>query len=199
MNTGALAYVVIVCSRCRLARGAAETARTASCPNCGRKLQVGELRKYYRSESLDQIREAIGQLNARLKGGLDIYLEDLYASVPDTKPRTKDADGEEGGHPAHPVREEGAGRHLQGTADADEAKAREEDERIRQMGRAVPTNKLDRAIILCMMGRGPASSEELLPLLPMKCTIEQLDKRLEALRRTGLVYEPRAGKYALVD
>ena len=76
-----MAYIVIVCSRCRLARGAAETAKTASCPNCGRKLQVGELRKYFRSESLDQIREAIGQLNARLKGGLDIYLEDLYASV----------------------------------------------------------------------------------------------------------------------
>lgn len=169
-----MAYVVIVCSRCRLARGAAETAKTASCTNCGRKLFVAGLRKYYRSESLDQIREAIGQLNARLKGGLDVYLEDLYASVPD-KPLG----------PKPP-------------ADPEELKAQKDDERVRQMGRAVPTNKLDRAIILCMMGRGPATSEEVLPHLPMKCTIEQLDKRLEALRRSGLLYEPRAGKYALV-
>jgi hypothetical protein len=169
-----MAYVVIVCSRCRLARGAAETARTASCPNCGRKLQLSELRKYYRSESLDQLREAIGQLNARLKGGLDVYLEDLYASVPEKSPAPKLP------------------------ADPEELEAKKEEERIRQMGRAVPTNKLDRAIILCMMGKGPATSEELLPLLSVKCTVEQLDKRLEALRRTGLLYEPKAGKYALV-
>jgi len=169
-----MAYVVIVCSRCRLARGAAETARTASCPNCGRKLQLAELRKYYRSESLDQLREAIGQLNARLKGGLDVYLEDLYASVPEKAPAPKLP------------------------ADPEELEAKKDEERIRQMGRAVPTNKLDRAIILCMMGKGPTTPEELLPRLSMKCTIEQLDKRLEALRRTGLLYEPRAGKYALV-
>ena len=169
-----MAYVVIVCSRCRLARGAAETARTASCPNCGRKLQLSELRKYYRSESLDQLREAIGQLNARLKGGLDVYLEDLYASMPERVPAAK----------PH--------------ADPKEHQAQKEDERIRQMGRAVPTNKLDRAIIRCLIGRAHATPEELLPLLPMKCTIEQLDKRLEALRRTGILYEPAAGKYALV-
>jgi len=174
MNTGAMSYVVIACPRCRLARGAAETARTASCPSCGRKLLLSELRKYYRSESLDQLREAIGQLNARLKGGLDVYLEDLYASVPEKVPAPKPP------------------------ADPDERLARKEDERIRQMGRAVPTNKLDRAIILCMTGKGPATSEDLLPLLSVKCTVEQLDKRLEALRRTGLLYEPSAGKYALV-
>ena len=169
-----MAYVVIACSRCRLARGAAETARTASCPGCGRKLLVAGLRKYYRSESLDQIREAIGQLNARLKGGLDAYIEDLYASVPERAPAPKPP------------------------ADPEELKAKKDDERLRQMGRAVPTNRLDRAIILCMMGRGPATSEELIRHLPMKCTVEQLDRRLEALRRTGLLYEPSAGKYALV-
>lgn len=169
-----MAYVVIVCSRCRLARGAAETARTASCPGCGRRLPVAGLRKYYRSESLDQIREAIGQLNARLRGGLDAYLEDLYESVPERVPAAKPP------------------------SDPDELAAQKDDERIRLMGRAVPANKLDRAIILCMMGRGPATPEELLPLLPMKCTPEQLERRLEALRRTGLLYEPGAGKYALV-
>jgi predicted RNA-binding Zn-ribbon protein involved in translation (DUF1610 family) len=172
-----MAYVVIVCSRCRLARGASETAKTASCPNCGRKLRVPELRKYYRSESLDQLREAIGQLNARLKGGLDAYLEDLYGSVPERKAKTS----------APPSRE-----------DAVEAQAQKDDERLRQSGRAVPSNKLDRAIVMCLMGRGPATADGILPSLPMKCTPEQLEKRLEALRRAGMLYEPSAGKYALV-
>ncbi len=178
MDTGAMAYVVIVCSGCRLARGAAETAKTASCPGCGRRLRVAELRKYYRSESLDQLREAIGQLNARLRGGLDAYIEDLYESVPDTKP---------GKVPAPSSPEEAA-----------EAGERKEDERLKQSGRAVPANRLDRAIVMCLMGRGALTAGELLPILPVKCQPEELEKRLEALRRAGLVYEPRGGKYALV-
>jgi hypothetical protein len=178
MDTGSMAYVVIVCSGCRLARGAAETAKTASCPGCGRKLRVPELRKYYRSESLDQIREAIGQLNARLRGGLDAYLGDLYESVPDTKPK-------KGPAPRSPDEEA-------------EERERKEDGRLKQSGRAVPANKLDRAIVLCLMGRGALTAGELLPILPVKCEPEQLEKRLEALRRAGHVYEPRAGKYALV-
>jgi len=169
-----MAYVVIVCSGCRLARGAPEGAKTASCPSCGRRLRVQELRKYYSSESLDKIREAIGQLNARLKGGLDAYLEDLYGSVPDTPPR-----------PGKPRNEE-------------EREAAREEKASRDGGRRVPSNKLDRAIILCLMGRGPATREEILPLLPMKCTPGQLEKRLEALRRAGMLYEPKAGVFALV-
>jgi hypothetical protein len=170
-----MAYVVIVCSRCRLARGAPETAKTASCPGCGRKLRVPELRKYFRSESLSQVAEAIGQLNARLKGGLDVYLEDL---------------GESRSVPA---------RKSAPRPDPEQESARREDDIVRQTGRAVPSNKLDRAIILCMMGRGSIAPEELLPLLPMKCTAEQLDRRLEALRRSGLLFEPRPGRYALVS
>jgi hypothetical protein len=82
--------------------------------------------------------------------------------------------------------------------DADEARSRKAEERLKQSGRAVPQNKLDRAIVMSLMGRAPATSEELRPLLTVKCTVEQLDKRLEALRRSGLLYEPRAGRYALV-
>ncbi len=173
-----MAYVVIVCSRCRLARGAAETAKTASCPKCGQKLRVPELRKYFRSESLDQVREAIGQLNARLKGGLDIYLDDLYKSLPDTVPKAA-------APPSSPE-------------EVDEARERQAGEHLKQSGRAVPQNKLDRAIIMGLLGRGPTTAEELLPLLRVKCTAVQLEKRLEALRRLGLLYEPRAGRYALV-
>ncbi len=173
-----MAYVVIACSRCRLARGAPETAKTASCPRCGRKLPVPELRKYYRSESLDRIREAIGQLNARLKGGLDAYIEDLDKSAPGTKPGKAPA-------PASP-------------GEADEDRARRDDVRLKQSGRAVPSNKVDRAIIMCLIGKGALSAGELLPLLSVKCQPGQLERRLEALLRTGLVYEPRSGRYALV-
>ncbi|MBM4250238.1 MAG: hypothetical protein FJ149_12640 [Euryarchaeota archaeon] len=179
MDTGPMAYVVIVCSSCRLARGASETARTASCPNCGRRMRLAGRKKYCRSESLDHIREAVGRLNARLKGGLDIYLDDLCSSLPDAKP--------------------GAACPPRGSDGGGEEQARRERERLRQSGRAVPTNKLDRAIVICLMGRGALTAEELRPLLPVKCQPDQLEKRLEALRRAGLLYEPRAGRFALVQ
>ncbi len=178
-----MAYVVIVCSRCRLARGAPETAKTASCPGCGRKLRVPELRKYYRSESLSRLAEAIGQLNARLRGGLDIYLGDLHESVPDRPLKAKKpGDGDE--------RE---------AASVENREAAREEKADRESGRCLPANKLDRAILLSLSGRGSVSPEELQALLPVKCTVEQLQRRLEALRRAGMLFEPKAGKYALVE
>lgn len=184
-----MAYVVIVCSSCRLARGAPETAKTASCPRCGRKLRVPELRKYYRSESLSQLAEAIGQLNARLRGGLDIYLEDLYGSIPERPLKAeRPAEGEEDKE----AREEKA-------ADTEELREARAYSAERQSGRCLPANRLDREIILSLGGRGSLAPEQILAVLTVKCTVEQLQRRLEALRRSGLLFEPKAGRYALVE
>jgi hypothetical protein len=167
MNPGLMAYVVIVCSRCRLARGAPEGAMTATCPGCGRKLRVPELRKYHRSESLAELAEAIGQLNARLKGGLDAYLGDLRESTA------------------------GGRKNRSGAGGAAEAPAPPNEH-------PVPSTKLDRAILTFLERRGPSASEKILAGLPLKTAAEQLDRRLEALQRAGLIYEPSSGKYAKV-
>ena len=164
-----MAYVVVVCSRCRLARGAPEHARTASCPGCGRKLRVPELKKYHRTESLAELAVAIGQLNARLKGGLDAYLEELGSH----------------GAPA-------SGRPLRtaGTAEGD-APATEER-------RQIPASKLDRAILALLERRGPQKVEDILAGLPLKAGPGELERRLEALRRAGVVFEPSSGVYSNV-
>jgi len=166
-----MAYVVIVCSRCRLARGAPEHARTASCPGCGRKLRVPQLRKYHRTDSLTELSEAIGRLNASLKGGLEAYLGDLRESVECGRkngPETSfSAEGEVAAAPP-PERP------------------------------AALSARIDRAIVAFLERKGPSAAPEILEGLPRRTTLEHLEKRLEALRRAGLVFEPSAGKYALV-
>ena len=166
-----MAYVVIVCSRCRLARGAPEHARTASCPGCGRKLRVPELKKYYRTSSLSELAEAIGQLNARLKGGLDAYLEELDGRAARRKEKLS---------PSHP-------------APQDDAGAAAPSER-----RPVPSSRLDRAILAFLERRGPQRLADILDGLPQRTTEDGLEKRREALGRAGLVFEPSAGVDARV-
>ena len=165
-----MAYVVIVCSRCRLARGAPEHARTASCPSCKRKLRVPELKKYHRTESLTELAEAIGQLNARLKGGLDAYLGELEERAAGQKKR----------HPVPGLPQ------MDATAASPPATP------------PAPASKLDRAILAFLERRGPQRLEVILEGLPHPTTPERLEKRLEALGRAGLVFEPSSGVYARV-
>jgi hypothetical protein len=166
-----MAYVVIVCSRCRLARGAPEHARTASCPSCGRKLRVPELKKYHRTEKLTELAEAIGQLNARLKGGLDAYLGDLDERAAGQKQKRHQ-------FPGPP--------QMDATAASPPTTP------------PVPASKLDRAVLAFLERRGPQRLEVILEGLPHPTTPERLEKRLEALGRAGLVFEPSAGVYARV-
>jgi len=171
MNLGGMAYVVIVCSRCRLARGAPEHAKTASCPGCGRKLRVPELKKYHRTEKLTELAEAIGQLNARLKGGLDAYLGEL-------EQRSAGRKGKSSHYPAPTEKDSGATAPFE--------------------RHSVPASKLDRAILAFLERRGPGKFSEILEGLPQKTAPERLEKRLEALGRAGLVFEPSAGVFARV-
>jgi len=166
-----MAYVVIVCSRCRLARGTPENAKTASCPGCGRKLRVPELKKYHRTESLTELAGAIGILNARLKGGLEAYMEELDSRAAELKGRPSPSNAP----PKH------------------EADAAGRDE-----GNAVPSSKLDRAIIALLERRGPQRLQDILEGSPPGTTLERLEKRLEALGRAGWVFEPSTGVFAKV-
>ena len=167
-----MAYVVIVCSRCKLARGAPEHARTASCPGCGRKLRIQELKKYHRTDSLKELAEAIGQLNARLKGGLDAYLGELAERAAGQKEKSS-------GCAVSTERYSGANAPTERPS--------------------VPASKLDRAILAFLERRGPQMLADILEGLPQPTTTERLEKRLEALGRAGLVFEPSAGVYASVQ
>ena len=163
-----MAYVVIVCSRCRLARGAREGAKTASCSRCGRTLHLAEMRKYHRAESLSELAEAIGQLNAKLKDGLEAYLDELWRSRVRRQRRSGEAKGAkvEGGPAAGPP--------------------------------PVPASRLDKAILAYLDLKGQGSAQNISEGLSLKASPEQVEERLGALLRLGLVFEPVAGQYALV-
>jgi hypothetical protein len=170
-----MGYVVVVCSRCRLAKGADERQKTTTCPGCGRSLRLEWLKKYHRAETLEEARGAIGRLNAKLKGGLDAYLEDIAGEGPPA------------GLP------QGA---LTPDLSADHSADRPQTAAARD---SLPASKLDKRVLLLLDSKGPLTAEELLAALAKaKLTREKLQKRLDALCEAGHIFEPSVGKYKIV-
>jgi hypothetical protein len=59
---------VIVCPKCKQAKGIDLSKKTTRCPRCGSLLNVTKLTIFYETESQDELRQAIGRLNAKLDG-----------------------------------------------------------------------------------------------------------------------------------
>jgi hypothetical protein len=57
---------VIVCPTCKRPKGVNLSSKTTVCPYCGKNLTIKKLKIVYETESQDQLRQAIGQLNQRL-------------------------------------------------------------------------------------------------------------------------------------
>jgi transposase-like protein len=57
---------VIVCPKCKQAKGVDLSKKTSRCPRCGRVLNVLKLTIFYETESQDELRQAIGLVNAKL-------------------------------------------------------------------------------------------------------------------------------------
>lgn len=58
-------YGVIACPQCRQAKGVDLSSRTTKCTRCGKTLQLKNLKIFYETESLQQLRQAVGLLNAK--------------------------------------------------------------------------------------------------------------------------------------
>jgi len=169
-----MGYVVVVCSRCNLAKGAPEKQKTTMCPSCGRTLHMADLKKYYHAESLPEVRDAIGRLNAKLKGGLDEYTE---AAAEILKRR-----GEPGPHSplppppdefdaTPPILHDGLCKH----------------------------SKVDSRILKFLDKKGISTPEQILQGLARSgLTTEILEKRLNALCEGGYIFEPSVGKYKII-
>ncbi|MFQ5883464.1 MAG: DUF5817 domain-containing protein [Thermoplasmata archaeon] len=67
-------YGVVVCSRCRRARGVDLRNKTARC-QCGKEIQLKEAKKFFESNSQREIAAAVGRLNAELSGGTEEWEE----------------------------------------------------------------------------------------------------------------------------
>ncbi|MEM2869943.1 MAG: DUF1922 domain-containing protein [Thermoplasmata archaeon] len=183
-----MAYVVVVCSKCRRARGARESAKTARCPGCGRSLTLQKLRKYFRTSSLTDLAEAVGRMNAQLRGGLETCLGDR---------KEKGRGGTSGGEPqARGERERSSGAG-EGMTEVGHVERTNGSARFRE-GEGVRGARLEKRVLEFLSRAGPSSAEKLAVALGEKISVAELELRLEKLKQMGLVYEPSPGKYSLV-
>jgi hypothetical protein len=59
---------VVVCPKCRHVKGVDLSKKTSRCGRCGRLLHLTKLTILYTTESQNDLRQAIGRLNAKMDG-----------------------------------------------------------------------------------------------------------------------------------
>jgi transcription elongation factor Elf1 len=70
-------FGIVICSRCNWAKGVSLNSKTTSCTNCGKRIQITSSKILHVVNTQKELAQAVGQVNAQLKKGLDIYLKDL--------------------------------------------------------------------------------------------------------------------------
>jgi hypothetical protein len=63
-------FGIIVCPKCKMAKGTDLSNKTTRCIRCGKVLTIEKLKILYKTNSEQKIREAIGLVNAELNGKL---------------------------------------------------------------------------------------------------------------------------------
>ncbi len=183
-----MGYVVVVCPKCRLARGASEGARATRCTRCGRSMPLKKLRKRFRTGSLSELAEAVGRINAELRGGLELYLEEL------SRGRAKRPGGRS--RPGAGAIDS-PGPRCRGEG-GDSPSALKSEERPSGGGVAKRAHRLEREVLETLSRAGASSAEEGSEGPGGRGSLEEVERVLERLRADGAVYMPTPGRYALV-
>ena len=65
-------FGVIVCSKCKHAKGVELSSKTTKCTHCGKILHVKKLKVFYTTDSQAELHHAVGRVNAEVddKAGL---------------------------------------------------------------------------------------------------------------------------------
>ena len=71
-------YGVIVCTKCRRAKGVDLSCKTTRCPGCGKVLNLKNLSIKYKTNSEEELRQAIGLVNAENDGKAEEFKK-LYS------------------------------------------------------------------------------------------------------------------------
>ena len=59
---------VIVCPQCKHAKGFNLSSKTTRCGSCGKTIRLDKCKIFYETDSQEQLRNAIGMVNAKLDG-----------------------------------------------------------------------------------------------------------------------------------
>jgi len=66
-------YAIVICPQCTTAKVVESKFETTSCIRCGKRLIVKKLKIQYQTNSLEDARQIIGQINAEKDGQLDTF------------------------------------------------------------------------------------------------------------------------------
>jgi hypothetical protein len=66
-------FGVIVCPGCKKVKGVDLSCKTTKCPRCGKVLKMDFLKIFYKTDSQEKLKQAIGIVNADLDGRLDDF------------------------------------------------------------------------------------------------------------------------------
>jgi len=61
-------YAVVVCPKCKKPKAVLLSNKTSKCTRCNKILKIDKIKIFYKSNSEEEIRQAIGILNAELDG-----------------------------------------------------------------------------------------------------------------------------------
>ena len=63
-------FGVVVCPRCKKAKGTILSYKTTKCNRCGKVLDLGKIKILYKTNSEQKLRHSLGLINAELDGQL---------------------------------------------------------------------------------------------------------------------------------
>ncbi len=86
--TGTSRYGVVVCPKCRHARGMELKTQTSTCGRCGQRSDNRRLHVLYRAQDAEELRTAVGVVEARVTGG-EAALVNLEALAEEIRDRAR--------------------------------------------------------------------------------------------------------------
>jgi len=66
-------FGIIVCPKCKKAKGVILSYKTTKCNRCGKVLNLGKIKILYKTNSEQKLRHSLGLINAELDGQLDHF------------------------------------------------------------------------------------------------------------------------------
>lgn len=174
-------YGVVICTKCKTVQGVALRYQTAGCKRCGRRMRIKDMALFFETDSEKELAEGVGLINAERKGGKSVYLDHLRRFESKTQ-----LNGETEGD-----------KIVEEVVKRDDGIVRKSDFGIAKKWKKVLL------VMRELAGEKDFFTEDgLRTALEEKGMSEEKERVEEYIRRfldTDVIYEPKAGRYKLLE
>jgi hypothetical protein len=77
IHFGAMKFDVILCPRCKTAKGALAGTKTTNCAKCGKKINLKKARVLAKVEYESELAKVVGEINTKIQDGEEIFQTDI--------------------------------------------------------------------------------------------------------------------------